>query len=101
MGLEMQREEWTDPGQDLFLPGCPKGPGGNSTLTNQREDDVLPMSWENVPCEETGYAENVSTTQGVYRRGGYQMAAYDRGASEQQMAHERAERAEGAREYGY
>ncbi len=100
MALEMQREEWTDPGQGLYLPGCPTGVGGNRTLINQDEDDILPMSWENVPCEETGYAENVSTTQGVYRREAYREIPYDRGASPQQMASERAHRAEEAG-YGY
>lgn len=88
MAMEMQREEWTDAGQDLFLPGCPKGIGGNTTLVNQHEDDVLPMSWEAIPCEETGFAENFSHTQGVYNRGGYAMVPYDRGASMQQMAKE-------------
>lgn len=98
MGLEMQREEWTDAGQDLYLPGCPKGIGGNVTLINQHEDDILPMSWEPIPCEETGYAENFDHVQGAYKMetspggGGYVMRPYDRGASPQQMAKERTGR---------
>lgn len=93
----MQREEWADAGQSLYLPGCPKGDGGNSTLTNQREDDIIPMSWESIPCEETGYAESFECTQGVYRHGPYQMIPYDRGASDEQMVKERHERAEEGR----
>jgi hypothetical protein len=88
MGLEMQREEWTDVGQDLYLPGCPKGIGGNVTLVNQHEDDIIPMSWESIPCEETGYAENFSHTQGVYNHGPYMTVPYDRGASPEQMEKE-------------
>lgn len=92
MGLEMQREFWTDPGEDLYLPGCPKGIGGNSTLTNQHEDDILPMSWESIPCEETGYAESFTHVQGAYKMPeygpGYQAPAYDRGASPEQMRSE-------------
>ena len=95
MGLEMQREEWTDAGQDLYLSGCPKGIGGNTTIVNQHEDDILPMSWESIPCEETGYAESFDHVQDVYRMptspggGGYVMHPYDRGASAEQMESER------------
>lgn len=107
MALEMQREEWTDAGENLYLPGCPKGIGGNITLVNQDEDDILPMSWESIPCEETGFAENFSSVQGAYKMAtspggaGYSMIPYDRGASPEQMRKEKMGEADQSGGDGY
>lgn len=40
------------------LPGSPVGVGGNSTLTNQNEREISEASWENPPCEYTGYQDD-------------------------------------------
>lgn len=37
------------------LPGPVTGVGGNSTVVNQDEKSVLDSSFQNVPCEYTGY----------------------------------------------
>lgn len=50
------------------MPGEPTGVGGSSVLTNQNEREVNEQSWEMTPIEETGYCEDFSHTQGVYRR---------------------------------
>lgn len=44
----MQTEEQNDYGE-YQLPGPTCGPGGNSTLTNQDEADILAKSIEGVP----------------------------------------------------
>lgn len=66
----MQREEWTDVGEDQ-RPAPVWGAGGNNTLSDTMEDDVLAASYEGTPIvtpvQLSGY-EDFSSAQGVYRR---------------------------------
>ena len=49
---------------------CPTGDGGNSTLTNQNEQDILDKTFAAIsmgPAPDSMYTENDSYVTGVYR----------------------------------
>lgn len=48
---------------------APTGYGGNRCLVNQDEGEIAECAWERTAIQQApdGYAEDLSTTQGVFR----------------------------------